>query len=144
LILVITKQLFIFLDLSNICNSFPYSEKNQPCSNSTIPIYYRKQNTFIDFKNFPDCVDIVTLHICNCLFYDPIKQCYSTEGLNVSKDLLLFYEKHNTLFSITNETRKEWSKVIQSLDEFIDIDSSEYKTHKIVYLKEHRNEFQWT
>lgn len=121
--------------------SFPYSELNQPPSHSAIPIYDRENETFIE-KTFSDCADILLLNICNCLFYDPERCQYNTEGLEADSALSKFYSNYRELFTITNEIRKEWSKVVQGLSDFETEDFSNFKIHLIVYLKEKRNEIK--
>ena len=120
--------------------SFPYSGLNQPPSNAVIPVYDRNRNEFVEDKTFSDCVDVLLLNICNCLFYDSENLCYSVNKLDQDSELAKFYKKNNQIFTITNDIRKEWSKVIQGLDDFPIKDTSKYKLHSIVYLKDHRNE----
>ena len=124
--------------------SFPYSELNQPPSNSSIPIYDRKTDSFEENKMFADCADVLLLNICNCLFYDPENCCYSTENLDKNSNLSKFYQKHSRLFTITEDIRREWTKVIQGLENFgiVDGNDCEFKTHLIVYLRGKRNEIK--
>lgn len=134
---VIEQVLF----LRKYYSGFPYSDLNQPPSNSRIHIYDRKNEKFIHNELFSDCVDVLLLNICNCLFYDSVNFCYSLEKLPENSAIYKFYQRHTNLFTITDEIREEWSKVIQDLDDFPIEDDSKYKLNKIQYvLKNMRNE----
>jgi hypothetical protein len=125
----------------DIYEKFPYSDKNQPPSNTSIPIYDGETKIFIPTQTFSDCADVMLLNLCNCLLYDSKNLCYSTEKLPKGSDIELFYQKHNRLFTITNEIRNEWSMVIQGLDNFEPEDKSPYKLDKITYkIAQKRNE----
>lgn len=130
------------LTYEQINKAFPYSKKNQPPSNSTIsiPIYDRETDSFSTNEHFSDHVEITLLNLCNCLLYDPKNFWYSLERLPENSDIYNFYKKNSKLFTITDEIRKEWSRVVQGLSDFENIDDSEFQLHKIVYLSEKRNE----
>lgn len=129
------------LRIKNHYLGFPYSKINQPPSNSKIPVYDREKKKFLEDVTFSDCADVLLLNLCNCLLYDPVKLCYSTDNLHEDSDICKFYQKYNKLYTITDEIRNDWSKVIQGLDDFTSEDKSKYKLNKIVYLmKGMRNE----
>lgn len=130
------------LKVENNYKEFPYSKWNQPPSNSVISIYDRKTDSFNGDKFFSDCADVLLLNLCNCLFYDPEKLCYSTEKLEKGSRIYNFYQSHNKLFTITDDVRNEWSRVIQGLDNFSTVDNSKYKLNKIVYVAKKRNEVE--
>ena len=67
-------------------------------------MYDRKENK-IKENTFSDCADITLLHLCNCLFYDGEK--YSLDHLSENAPIRKFYEKHATLFQITEKTRED-------------------------------------
>ena len=121
-------------------NFFPYSKLNQPLSNDSIPVYNRKENKFDDNNFFSDCVDVMLLHLCNCLFYDGEK--YSVDHLKEDAPIRKFYENKMTFrpFTLTLDIRKEWSKVIQDLPELENKDNSIYKPDLIIYNKLGTNE----
>ena len=119
---------------------FPYSELDPPPTNSSILIYDREQDDFIPGHFFSDCTDVLLLNICNCLFYDSNNYCYSTRHLEQDSDLALFYKKYSALFTIKDDIRKEWSRVVQCLEDFQTVKKNEYNIHLIAYLKEARNE----
>ena len=130
---------------------FPYSKINQPVSNSSIPVYDRKNDKFIESKTFSDCADIVILHLCNCLFYnDKIDEC-SLDHLNLKDQptetnrLRQFYEDyHFRPFEITQEMRNRWSRIVQGLDDNKEFKcQSNYKPYIIHYRKQqYRNEIR--
>lgn len=127
--------------------SFPYSNMNRPPSNVLIPIFNRakkeEENPFIEDSLFPDCADVLLLNICNCLLFDTNTGTYCTATLPEGSEIAKFYTKHNKLFVISKEIRKEWSKVVQGLDDFNDeIKKKPYNTHLIVYKREMRNEIK--
>lgn len=135
--------------VQNIFMCFPYSDLIQPPSNEDIPIFDRKreneENPFIEDKKFPDCADVLLLNICNCLLYNPNNYRYSVNHLNPDSNLAKFYQKHPGLFTITNEIRMEWSRVVQGLNDFPADDEDEdsnYNLHLIVYKREKRNEIK--
>ena len=128
------------LQINDKLKAFPYSFINQPSSNGITPVYCRKTNTFHPERTFSDCVDILILNICNCLLYDSTNRCYSIKALNGDSDLASFYQKYKEPFTITDEIRKEWSTVIQGLNNFKGKNISPYKINDIVYLKKKRNE----
>lgn len=130
------------IQISERFTIFPYSELNQPPSNELIPIYDRANDTFIEDKKFSDCADVLLLNICNCLFYDPVNKRYDISTLNPNSDLSKFYSRNSELFTITNSIRKEWSKVVQGLSNFENIDKGECKLHSINYIKCKRNEIE--
>lgn len=119
---------------------FPFSSLNQPPSNDVVHLYYRETDTFDEIKTFSDCADILILHICNCILYDSDNRQYSIASLNPKSRLAQFYRNHPKLFTINLNIRKEWSRVIQGLHDFNELTNSKYKLHKIVYLKNSRNE----
>lgn len=123
---------------------FPYSPINKPPSNSAIPIYDRQNGHFIQNQTFSDCADVLLLNLCNCLLYDPVMLCYSTNKLPEKSDISTFYQKYNILYTITDEIRNEWSKVIQGLPNFTsEDDDGKYKLNEILYIKkEVRNEVE--
>lgn len=128
-------------------NKFPYSTDNKPPSNVNIPIYDRSRkddkNPFIDNSLFPDCADVLILNICNCLLFDPNTETYSTETLPEGSDIAKFYSNHRSPFKITMDIRKEWSRVVQGLDDFASEPSNPpYNTHLIAYKREKRNEIK--
>ena len=134
------------LEVEKKYKNFPYSLFNQPPSNDLIPVFDRskkdEENPFIESMKFSDCADVLLLNICNCLFFDPNNSLYSTSTLDPNSDLSKFYQKHSKQFIITEEIRKEWSRVIQGLDDFEVVKDSIFKTHQIVYLKDKRNELK--
>ncbi|RNA10323.1 TKL IRAK kinase [Brachionus plicatilis] len=127
--------------------SFPYSKINKPPSNEFIPIFDRskreKENPFILQNTFPDCADVLLLHICNCLLFDPNTGTYSTATLPKSSDIAKFYSNHRNIFAICQEIRKEWSRVVQGLGDFnSETKKTPYNTNLIVYKREMRNEIK--
>ena len=121
-------------------NFFPYSQLNPPSSQSLIPVYNRKDDTFDEKTTFSDCVDVMLLHLCNCLFYDNRTKEYSVEHLKKDAPIRKFYKKYSKPFTSTLDIRKEWSKVIQDLPDLEEEDKSIYRTDLILYNKPGRNE----
>ena len=121
-------------------NFFPYSQLNPPSSQSLIPVYNRKEDTFDEKTTFSDCVDVMLLHLCNCLFYDNRTKEYSVEHLKKDAPIRKFYKKYSKPFTLTLDIRKEWSKVIQDLPDLEEEDKSIYRTDLILYNKPGRNE----
>ena len=135
---------------------FPYSPTNKPPSNIQIPIYDREKDEFSSTATFPDCADVLLLNICNCLFYDTQTYEFSLVHLQVEnssnklltgsfrKDCRLaeFYKKNKTIFKIDMDIRKEWSRVVQGLDDFEPVSKDKYNTHLLVYKREYRNEIK--
>ena len=115
------------IKIENRFKIFPYSETNQPASNTVIPVYNRETDTFNETKTFSDCVDVFFLNLCNCIFYDSENYRYSTGNLDPDSDLAKFYQKYNKLFEITDDVRRDWSKVIRGLNDSI------HKLHLIEY-----------
>lgn len=128
------------LEIETKLNDFPYSKLRQPPSSAVIPFYYREINKFSKKKSFSDCAEIVLLELCNCLFYVPEHFSYSTKGLGPDTKLAIFYTKYDKLFTISLNVRKEWSRVVQGLDDFKNNDKSRYKTNILSYRKAGRNE----
>ena len=119
---------------------FPYSEFNPPSPNGITPIYDRKTDQFDSNTTFSDCAEILVLHICNCLLYDSENLRYSTKELDPNSDIFKFYQKYNRIFSLNDEVRKDWSRVIQGHDNFSNSDEGKYKLNSILYLNSNRNE----
>lgn len=135
------------LRLNKEYKSFPYSKINKPPSNELIPIFDRskseKENPFITKNLFPDCADVLLLHICNCLLFDSNTGTYSIASLPKSSDIAKFYSKHRVPFTTSKEIRKEWSRVVQGLDNFnYETKKTPYNTNLIIYKREMRNEIK--
>lgn len=122
--------------------SFPYSELNQPPSADYAPIFVRSLKHFDASKTFQDFTEILLLNICNCLFYNSENGSYSTENLNPFSALARFYKTYNKPFTITDNIRRAWLKVVQGLENFSDQDDSKYNLHKILYLNDKSNELE--
>lgn len=117
-------------------SSFPYSELNRPVSNGSIS-EITKTATGFDYHAtnfFSDCTETTILHICNCLFFDEDTEKYSLDHLNLdpSSPITNFYKfVENKVFTITDDIRNEWSKVVQCLE-----------LPKIEYKKQGKNEIR--
>jgi len=103
-----------------------FLKMKQPVSGNLIPAYDRKSDKFITGQSFADCVDIVILHLCNCMFYSNERdECVfdqlAKQEENVSEEcskLLDFYRKYgNEPFDIKYQMKKDWSKVVQGLSD---------------------------
>lgn len=135
-----TSILKTLMKMKEKFNDFPYSEFEQPQLNDAIPFYDREAQHFLSNDMvFLDYNETLLFNICNCLFYDPESKCYSIENLDQSSELAKFYKKNKYPQVITAKVRKQWSIVVQGLDDFTSKDESKYKLNSILYSNEKRN-----
>lgn len=119
---------------------FPYSKLRQPPPSAVIPFYYRGTDEFSNKKRFSDCVETVLLSVCNCIFYDAEQEGYSTKGVDLDAELVKFYSKYKEVSTVSLKMRKDWSRVVQGLDDFENKDGSRYRTNVLSYRRASRNE----
>lgn len=124
--------------LNEAYNNFPYSDLHPPPSNVQIPVYNRKNDSFDDKTLFSDCAETLLLNLCNSLFYDNETKKYNIEHLNLPEDSLLFqfYKKNNKPFTCTLSIRKEWSRIVQDLEDLDIVESNDSKPNMISYVRE--------
>lgn len=134
----------VVVEVQKVITNFPYSNINLPVSNDRIPCYNREDDNFHEQCLFSDCGDILLLHLCNCLFYDPVTCEYNLKHLQLPENcsLLRFYEKHKKLFSVTRDIRMDWAKVVEGLEAFEEIDKNTHNTHLIMYVQNNKNEIK--
>ena len=145
------KQIQLFNGLYANPFKFPYSKINQPVSNSSIPVYDRKEDKPVAGQTFSDCADITILNLCNCLFYNELTGECSLDHLNLEDSptepnrLKQFYEKyHYRPYKVTQEMRNDWSRVVQGLDDNKQFEcQGNFKPYMIHYCKQvYRNEIR--
>ncbi|KAM0680110.1 hypothetical protein GINT2_001803 [Glugoides intestinalis] len=137
----------ILVRINNSNKSFPYSRFNLPVSNTSVPIYIRGAEGYFDNRNtFPDCVEIAIMQLCNCLLFDPNERTCGISHLRnnaLLPEIKDFYTKYSNPFdSMTLGKRNDWSKVVQDRPDLSLPDNNKLQTHKIMYVKDNRNEME--
>lgn len=102
----------VFDSLSIAAPIFPYSDINQPSSNSNVPSHCRSSENFYE-QYFPNCVEIAIYHFVNALLWDSDSHQYRFIP-SLSK-LKIFFT--GTIFknNLTKSELLEWHSIVEDM-----------------------------
>lgn len=95
---------------------FPFSAVSPPPANVSVPLYSRKDDTFIDSMRFSDCGEAALLALVCCLLYSSEEMRYAALHLREGR-LREFFAKYNEIFPVTMECRRDWLRVVEDLED---------------------------